>query len=166
MTPVDPADCLLAAALATGASYEVAGRHAGVSKATVKRRMADPGFRAQVGELRADHVRRVEERLGQLSSAALDAIEDLLGDREAPAQRLGAARMTLEGMLRYRDAGEVAQRLAELETRALADEAEELARELGAAMRRRDIPAEVVSEVCGVAETAAERLNGSPGVLA
>jgi len=38
-------DALIAAALASGASYEEAGKAARVSKSTVKRRLADPQFR-------------------------------------------------------------------------------------------------------------------------
>ena len=117
MTPDDPADGLLATALAHGASYEQAGRHAGLSKATVKRRMADTAFRGHVAELRADHVRRVELRLAELSTQALDTLEELLADHGAPAQRLGASRAVLNGLLRYREAGELEERLRELETR-------------------------------------------------
>lgn len=117
MTTDDPADRLLAATLATGASYAQAGEAAGCSPATVKRRMAEPAFRAHVAELRLDHVRRVEHRLAELSGRALEALEALMVDADAPAQRLGAAKVVLEGLLRFREAGEVERRLAELEAR-------------------------------------------------
>ncbi len=117
MTTDDPADRLLAATLATGASYAQAGEAAGCSPATVKRRMAEPAFRARVEELRSDHVRRVELRLGELAGAALEALEALLADVGAPAQRLGAAKAVLEGVLRFREAGETERRLDDLEAR-------------------------------------------------
>ena len=117
MTTDDPADRLLAATLATGASYARAGEAAGCSPATVKRRMAEPAFRAHVAELRSDHVRRVEHRLAELSGRALEALEALMADVDAPAQRLGAAKAVLEGVLRFREAGEVERRLDELEGR-------------------------------------------------
>jgi len=117
MTTDDPADRLLAATLATGASYARAGQVAGCSPATVKRRMAEPAFRARVDELRSDHVRRAELRLGELAGAALEALEALMADVDAPAQRLGAAKVVLEGVLRFREAGETERRLDELEGR-------------------------------------------------
>src|SRR5688572_13887861 len=49
---VDP---LLIAALAAGATQEVAAERAGCSRATLVRRMADPGFRARVTAKR-DHM--------------------------------------------------------------------------------------------------------------
>lgn len=115
MTPDDPTDELLAAALGTGASYERAAVIAACSKATVKRRMGDPDFRARVGDLRRDHVHRVEVRLADLSTHALDALDDLLTDRDSPVQRLGAARVVLDGMLRFREASALEERLAALE---------------------------------------------------
>jgi hypothetical protein len=118
MTVFDhPADAVIAAALASGASHARAGEAAGCSPATVKRRLAEPAFRAHVEELRSDHVGRVEQRLGRLSGRALDALEALLADADAPAQRLGAARAVLSGLLDYTAAGEVERRLAELEAR-------------------------------------------------
>jgi len=117
MTTDDPADRLLAATLATGASYARAGQVAGCSPATVKRRMADESFRARVDELRSDHVRRVEHRLAELSGRALEALEALMADADAPAQRLGAAKVVLEGLLRFREAGETERRLDDLEAR-------------------------------------------------
>jgi hypothetical protein len=117
MRSAENAHSLLVAALAQGLPYEKAGQLAGISKATVARRMADSTFRAQVDELRAAHVRRVELRLGELSGRALDALEALLADRDSPAQRLGAARAILDGLLRFREAGEVERRLLELEAR-------------------------------------------------
>jgi len=115
MTTDDPTDELLAAALGTGASYERAAAIAACSKATVKRRMGDPAFRARVLDLRRDHVHRVEVRLADLSTHALDAIDDLLADRDSPAQRLGAAKAVLDGLLRFRGAGEIEERLTALE---------------------------------------------------
>lgn len=111
------ADALLAAALGAGASYARAAKIAGVGKATVTRRMAEAEFRAHVEKLRRDHVRRVEIRLGDLSGRALDTLDALLDDEDAPAQRLGSAKAVLEGLLRFREAGETERRLDDLESR-------------------------------------------------
>ena len=118
MSATEPDDELLAAALGAGLTYSRAAEVAGVSRATTGRRMADSSFRAQVDRLRRDHVRRVEVRLADLSGRALDALDDLLSDRDAPAQRLGAAKAVLDGVLRFREAADVEDRLAALEARA------------------------------------------------
>lgn len=112
-----PEDALLVHALASGLCQAEAATLAGVSRATVTRRLRDAEFCQAVNELRADHVRRVGHRLGELSTKALGALEELLADRDAPAQRLGASRAVLDGLLRYREAGEIEARLAELEAR-------------------------------------------------
>ncbi len=123
MSTNEHADRVLAVALGTGASYARAGEIAGVSRATVARRMSEESFRALVEDLRADQVGRIEGRLGDLSGNALGALEELLADSDAPAQRLGAARVVLEGVLKYREAGAVEARIAALEER-LSDHAE------------------------------------------
>ncbi len=117
VSATEPDDGLLAAALGGGLTYERAAEVAGVSRATAGRRMADPSFRAQVERLRRDHARRIEVRLAALSTRAVDALDDLIADRDSPAQRLGAARVVLDGVLRFREAAEVEDRLAALEAR-------------------------------------------------
>ncbi len=123
MSTNEHADRALAVALGTGASYARAAEIAGVSRATVARRMSEESFRALVEDLRADQVGRIEGRLGDLSGNALGALEELLADSDAPAQRLGATRVVLEGVLKYREAGAVEARIAALEER-LSDHAE------------------------------------------
>lgn len=115
MSTDEHTDELLVAALGSGASYQRAAEIAGVGKATVTRRMGTAGFRARVDALRRDHVRRVEIRLGELSGQAIDTLEELLSESDAPAQKLGAAKAILAGLLRFRDAGEIEQRLTSLE---------------------------------------------------
>jgi len=51
-------DQLLLMALACGGTYEAAGAKAGVSKATVYRRLQDPEFQRQLQETQAEMVRR------------------------------------------------------------------------------------------------------------
>ncbi len=114
MTALDP---VIAAALASGASHARAGEAAGCSPATVKRRLAVPAFRAHVEEMRSNHVSRVAQRLGELSGRAIDALEALLADSDAPAQRLGASRAVIDSLLKYREVGEVERRLTALEAR-------------------------------------------------
>ena len=117
MSATETDDGLLAAALGAGLTYGRAAEVAGVSRATAGRRMTDPSFRAQVEHLRRDHARRIEVRLADLSTRAVEALDDLLADPDSPAQRLGAARVVLDGVLRFREAAEVEDRLAALEER-------------------------------------------------
>ncbi len=123
MSATDTDYGLLAAALGAGLSYGRAAEVAGVSRATAGRRMADPSFRTQVERLRRDHARRIEVRLADLSTRAVDALDDLIADRDSPAQRLGAARVVLDGVLRFREAAEIEDRLSTLEERIGAREA-------------------------------------------
>jgi hypothetical protein len=89
-------DELLASALATGATYGEAGRIAGVSKSTVKRRMGDDAFRQRVA---SERVELIDTLRGRLLSAAPDAVRTL-SELSAAAQsdsvRVGAARAVLD----------------------------------------------------------------------
>ena len=113
------ADSALVAALAGGATVCDAARQAGVGETTVYRRLQEPAFRQDVTETRA---RLVENAVGQLadaSTAAVTTLRALLG-AEGESVRLGAARAILELGARLREAVELEQRIAALETRASA----------------------------------------------
>jgi uncharacterized protein (DUF3084 family) len=89
-------DVLLASALATGATYEEAGRIAGVSKSTVKRRMGSEAFRQRVAE---ERVGLIDTLRGQLLAAAPQAVatlRELSASGESDSVRLGAARAVLD----------------------------------------------------------------------
>ncbi len=111
------ADVRLVLALACGATAEAAARQAGVSARTVKRRLADPAFRQQVQQARADMVQRAA---GALTVAATKSIKTLLAlqrEGQPPAVRLGAAKAVLELGVKLREASELEGRLAALEGR-------------------------------------------------
>ena len=104
-------------ALACGATVEAAAHKAGVSPATVYRRLKEPAFVQRLRELRADMVQRAA---AMLTAAAGEAVKTLLAlqkDAVPPATRLGAARAILELGTRLREVAELEQRLADLEER-------------------------------------------------
>jgi hypothetical protein len=85
-------DALITAALAAGASYEDAGKTARVSKSTVKRRMADPEFRAAVAEAREEMAAVLQGRLLRAAPNALGTLEELANGAKSESVRVGAAR--------------------------------------------------------------------------
>jgi hypothetical protein len=94
-----------------------AANKAGLSRRTVYRRLADPDFRAQVTEVRAEMVRRAA---GMVSAAGLGAAKTLTALQESATSesvRLGAARATIELGCKLRETVEWTERLAALEGR-------------------------------------------------
>ncbi len=111
------ADEQLLLALACGATVQGAAQKAGLSERTAYRRLADPGFKRRLQELRADMVQRTA---GMLTAAAGEAVKTLLTlqkETTPAAVRLGAARAILEIGLKVRDAAELEERIAALEQR-------------------------------------------------
>jgi hypothetical protein len=111
------ADEGLVLALACGASPENAAQKVGVSIRTVHRRLAEPGFRAQVEELRTELVRRVAGMLTAAGVASVKTFTTLQESAASEAVRLGAARAVLEWGCKLREVVGLADRLATLETR-------------------------------------------------
>lgn len=102
-------------ALACGATVESAARQAGLSSATIHRRLRDPKFRARLQTLRDEMVQRTA---GMLTAAASEAVKTLLSLQAAstPATiRLGAARAILEIGIKIREVAELTERVAALE---------------------------------------------------
>jgi hypothetical protein len=102
-------------ALACGATVDAAAAKAGVSPATVYRRLQEPGFLERLRDVRADMVQRAA---GMLTAAAGEAVKTLLAlqkDTVPPATRLGAARAILELGLKVRETAELEQRIVALE---------------------------------------------------
>jgi transposase InsO family protein len=95
-------DGLIVVALATGASYAEAARIGHVSKATVARRMSEPGFRARVLEERKQAVDRVHGLLVEGSVAAAKSIIQLATEGASESARLAAACRVLDLSLRRR----------------------------------------------------------------
>lgn len=111
-------DELMRAALATGATYAAAGTVAGVSERTVRRRMGDPQFAAEVSVRRGEQVATVT---GQLVTAGVDAVEALREclRSDSEAVRLRAAHLILTVGTQLRHAHELEERLRALEARPL-----------------------------------------------
>jgi hypothetical protein len=81
-------DELIVAALATGSTYDEAARKAGVSRATVARRMSEWEFRAHVAEERERIVERVRGVLASSAPAAADVLVELAASGASEATRL------------------------------------------------------------------------------
>ena len=116
MTPTDtdPRDELLLDALAEGLSYARAGEVAGLSKASVQRRMNDGAFRARV---QAGREARAEEAASLVEGLALRAAERVsaLVDAESELIGLKAALAVLDRAEQRRQARETGDRLGRLE---------------------------------------------------
>ena len=109
------ADDVLLMTLACGATAEAAAQKAGVSRATVQRRLLDPRFRARLQEVRSDMVARAA---GALTAASTEAIKTLLALQQSTiphAVRLGAARSILEIGIKMREVADLEERLTSLE---------------------------------------------------
>ena len=109
------ADDLLLMALACGATWEAAAQKAGVSKATVQRRMNDPAFHKRLQELGTEMVKRSS---AAMTAGAMESIKTLmtLQGTSAPYNvRLGAARAFLEIGIRMREVADTEERLAAVE---------------------------------------------------
>src|SRR5262245_55627863 len=111
------AEAALVMALACGATPESAAQKAGVSMRTVYRRQADPAFRAQVNEVRAELVRRAASLFTAASTPAIRTITTLQESASSEAVRLGAARAIIELGCKLRETVELMERLAALEAR-------------------------------------------------
>jgi hypothetical protein len=125
------ADDVLLLALACGATMDAAAQKAGVSKATVKRRMQDPEFRRQLQEVRSDMVKRAA---GTLTAASTEAIKTLLSLQQATIQnavRLGAARSILEIGIKMREVADMDERLTALEQQMAANNQSQRGRATG-----------------------------------
>jgi hypothetical protein len=107
-------DELLVSALAAGRSVEQAAEAAGVSARTAYRRLADPAFARRLAQARDT---LITSALGELVECASEAVATLraLLQAEDERVRLGAAKGTLEQLLRLRETLTLSQRLAQPE---------------------------------------------------
>lgn len=106
----------LALALAAGDSIADAAAKADMGERTAYRRLADPAFRQRIQTLRGE---MIGQALGRMAAGMTEAAEVLRALLKADAEtvRLGAARSLLDLGVKLRDAAELEQRLAALETR-------------------------------------------------
>jgi hypothetical protein len=107
-------DELLLSALAAGSSVEDAARTAGVSIRTAYRRLRDPRFAARLAQARDELISAALGELVECASEAVATLRALLSARDERV-RLGAAKSTLEQLLRLRETLTLSQRLAALE---------------------------------------------------
>lgn len=115
------ADARIIGALVAGDSHAEAARAAGVSARTVRRRIADADFAAQLAEHRGAVMGRCADRLAATATSATVVLAELMADADStpPAVRLGACRAVLEQAARYIDAADVEARLTALEAHLL-----------------------------------------------
>jgi hypothetical protein len=107
-------DDVLVEALATGLSNTRAGRLAGMSERTVRRRRQEPPIVRQVAERRLEISQQATARMGTLYTDAIDTIEDVMVDGTA-RERLAAAKLLLQTGPNLRAQTEFEERLHTLE---------------------------------------------------
>lgn len=116
MSQRDDADEILIAALATGRTVVGAGRQAGVSESTVRRRMADPEFARRVSDFRGQIVSGVVGRLLDLMGKAMDRLEVLVDDKDGKLA-LGAVREIFASGFKGHQLVDLQERLERIESR-------------------------------------------------
>src|SRR5215213_234919 len=85
------------AALLSEPTIDAAANRCGVSRATLYRWLDDPAFLARYRAARRQVVEHAVSRLQQTASAAVDALETLVGDTAQPgAVRVSAAKAILD----------------------------------------------------------------------
>ncbi len=117
MSKARKADDALVLALACGLSAEQAAKQAGVSPATVYRRLRDPAFQTRAEELRHEMLTRAAAMLTAAGVESVRTLADLLKPAYAPAVRLNAARSILDLGVKLRSLVELEGRLIDLEDR-------------------------------------------------
>ncbi len=101
-------------ALAAGSGYADAAATAGVSARTVRRRMTDPLFAAELARRRAVRVSDLTGQMMGLGARAIAVLGEAL-DAESVGDRLRAANLILTSLRRYRADGDLELRLTALE---------------------------------------------------
>ena len=107
-------DELLLQALAAGSSVEASAKATGISARTAYRRLADPGFARRLAQARDELISNALGELAECASEAVATLRALLSSSDERV-RLGAAKSTLEQLLRLRETLTLSQRLAALE---------------------------------------------------
>jgi hypothetical protein len=111
------ADALLVVALAFGKTHQQAAEAAGVSKATVTRRMRNPRFRERVDEQRTAIVEQASARLGSLLDGAAVTLGLMLDRKNDTPVRLRAAALILTHGLRFHESTVAQRQVKELRER-------------------------------------------------
>ena len=108
------ADEIIVSALAVGHSYSEAADLANVSPRTVRRRMADPAFAAEVSRRRGE---RVSALTGQVVEHLSTALRVVVGSLDSPSDSvaLRAADLLWQWSVRLRHSNELEERIKTLE---------------------------------------------------
>jgi hypothetical protein len=107
---------LLIAALASGATHRDAGRTAGVSERTVRRRLEDVAFCERVAEAEGAYVEQVSRRLTGVAPRAVDTMVDLMTAHDTSSVvKLRAAGYLLTASRVWRETHELETRIRDLE---------------------------------------------------
>jgi hypothetical protein len=109
------ADKVLLAALGCGATIEVAAHKAGVSEATVYRRLLDPEFQKELQKFQSDMVQRSAATMTAATTEAIKTLLALQQPSNSGAVRLGSARAIIELGTKLRETAHLEQRIAALE---------------------------------------------------
>jgi hypothetical protein len=112
--PKPNADESIISALVLGGSYDSAAKHAGVSIATVVRRVRSAAFQSKLMAARAEIVRQSVDRAASFGNMALNTLMRLM-DSPNDAVALGAARSLVEVAFRMKESASFEERLSELE---------------------------------------------------
>lgn len=110
-------DEVLLGALAAGHTHAEAARIAHLTARTVRRRMADPLFRVELDDLKRTVVQQTAALLTDAATSAVATLKALLASRDEWV-KLRSASAILDVSIRYREALDLSERLAELEERA------------------------------------------------
>ena len=108
------ADTLILLAHLAGRRIADIATEAGVSERTVRRRLADPAFRRQVDEARAELQEACYSRLSSMSNKVTSKLETLV-DAKNQKISLAACRTVLEFMSKMRETAELVRRIEDLE---------------------------------------------------
>jgi hypothetical protein len=115
------ANAALIAALLAGSTIEKAAKGAGVSEATARRRLRDPGFVRELNSARRELVAAITAQLAGIATEALATLDDLISNPETPQpQRLGGVREALRHLAvlsESADSAELGERLERIEKR-------------------------------------------------
>ena len=118
LTKAAARDEIVLTALARGATYAEAGKAAKSSERTVRRRMSDPKFVAELGRRRGAYISAVTGALVSKSSRAVEVIAECLEDADKTSDRLKAAQLMLAMARQYHSDTDVDARLVALEATA------------------------------------------------
>lgn len=115
---ITPRQARFVAALLTCPTIEAAAAAAGITSRTGRNYLAAPDVRRALSAALDDAMGQATRRAVQAMTGALQTLEEVHTDGEAPtAARVSAARAILEAGPRLREALDLAERVAELEER-------------------------------------------------